>query len=164
MGSESEASSSLFLFLKRICFGRRVFIAALFYSCSELGALFTLLGPGISLLQLLSVQVTGSRVQASVAVTPRLQSTGSTVVHGLSCSVACGIFLDQGSNPCLLPWRADSSPLSHQRNPSNSMIFYNIRKHIFFGCVSGERAVTDCRKVQDQTFLSLPGKPFYSLS
>ena len=29
-----------------------------------------------------------------------LQCTGSVVVaHGLSCSVACGIFLDQGSNP-----------------------------------------------------------------
>ena len=32
-----------------------------------------------------------------------LQSTGSiVVVHRLSCSAACGIFLDQGSNPCSL--------------------------------------------------------------
>ena len=30
------------------------------------------------------------------------------VVHGLSCSAACGIFPDQGSNPCLLHWQADS--------------------------------------------------------
>ena len=30
------------------------------------------------------------------------------VVHGLSCSTACGIFPDQGSNPCPLPWQADS--------------------------------------------------------
>ena len=30
------------------------------------------------------------------------------VVHGLSCSAACGIFLDQGSNPCPLHWQADS--------------------------------------------------------
>ena len=28
--------------------------------------------------------------------------------HGLSCSVACGIFPDQGSNPCSLHWQADS--------------------------------------------------------
>ena len=28
--------------------------------------------------------------------------------HGLSCSVACGIFPDQGSNPCPLHWQADS--------------------------------------------------------
>ena len=34
---------------------------------------------------------------------------GSVVVaHGLSCSVACGIFPDQGSNPCPLHWQADS--------------------------------------------------------
>ena len=33
----------------------------------------------------------------SVAVASRLWSTGSIVVaHGLSCSVTCGIFLDQG--------------------------------------------------------------------
>ena len=28
-----------------------------------------------------------------------------------------GIFLTQGSNPCLLPWQADSLPLSHQGSP-----------------------------------------------
>ena len=32
-----------------------------------------------------------SGMQASVVVTPQ--------AHGLSCSMACGIFLDQGSNP-----------------------------------------------------------------
>ena len=37
------------------------------------------------------------------------QSAGSVVVvHGLSCSVACGIFPDQGSKPCPLHWQADS--------------------------------------------------------
>ena len=46
---------------------------------------------------------------------PGLQSTGSTlVVHGLSCSVECGILRGQGSNPSLLHWQADSLPLSHQ--------------------------------------------------
>ena len=40
--------------------------------------------------------------------------TGSVVVeHGLSCCEACGIFLDQGSNSCLLLWQVDSLPLSH---------------------------------------------------
>ena len=39
----------------------------------------------------------------SVAVAPRLWSTGlMVVVHRLSCSVACAIFLDQGSNLSLL--------------------------------------------------------------
>ena len=33
----------------------------------------------------------------------------------LSCPTACGIFPDQGLNPCLLHWQADPLPLSHQR-------------------------------------------------
>ena len=35
---------------------------------------------------------------------------------GLSCSVACGIFVDQGSNPCALHWQVDAYPLSHRGN------------------------------------------------
>ena len=51
-----------------------------------------------------------------------LYSTGSVVAeHRLSCSVACGIFLDQGSNPCLsCIWQADSLLLSHQGSPELS--------------------------------------------
>ena len=39
------------------------------------------------------------------------------MAHGLSCSAACGIFPDQGSNPCPLHWQADSYPLRHQGSP-----------------------------------------------
>ena len=47
-----------------------------------------------------------------------LQSTGSVVVaHGCGCSAACGIFPDQGLNPCPLHWQADSWPLDHQGCP-----------------------------------------------
>ena len=52
-----------------------------------------------------------------------LRSTGSrcpgsvVVAHGPSCSAACGIFPDQGSNPCPLHWQADSQPLRHQGSP-----------------------------------------------
>ena len=39
---------------------------------------------------------------------PRLWNTGSViVVCGLSRTEACGIFRDQGSNPCLLHWQVD---------------------------------------------------------
>ena len=45
----------------------------------------------------------------------QLQHAGSVVVaHGLSYSVACQIFSDQGQNPCLLNWQADSYPMHHQ--------------------------------------------------
>ena len=39
------------------------------------------------------------------------------VAPGLSCSTECGIFPDQGLNPCPLHWQADSLPLSHQGSP-----------------------------------------------
>ena len=51
------------------------------------------------------------------------RSTGSRragsviVAHGPSCSAACGILPDQGSNPCPLHWQADSQPLRHQGSP-----------------------------------------------
>ena len=56
-----------------------------------------------------------------------LRSTGSRhagsviVAHGPSCSAACGIFPDQGSNPCPLHWQADSQPLCHQGSPSSRL-------------------------------------------
>ena len=45
-----------------------------------------------------------------------LWGTRASVVgaHWLSCSMACGIFLDQGSSPCPLDWQVDSQPLDHQ--------------------------------------------------
>ena len=35
---------------------------------------------------------------------------------GLSCAEACVIFLDQGSNLCLLYWQEDSLLLSYQES------------------------------------------------
>ena len=52
---------------------------------------------GFSLWWLLLLQSTASRLMGSVVV-----------AHGLSCSAACRIFPDQGSNPCPLHWQADS--------------------------------------------------------
>ena len=62
---------------------------------------------GLSLSQPLLLQSTGSRRAGSVIV-----------AHGPSCSAACGIFPDQGSNPCPLHWQADSQPLRYQGSPS----------------------------------------------
>ena len=61
---------------------------------------------GLSLSRPLLSRSTGCRRAGSVVV-----------VHGPSCSTACGIFPDQGSNPCPLHWQADSQPLSHQGSP-----------------------------------------------
>ena len=62
---------------------------------------------GLSLSQPLLLRSTGSRRAGSVVV-----------VHGPSRSTACGIFPDQGSNPCPLHWQADSQPLRHQGSPT----------------------------------------------
>ena len=61
---------------------------------------------GLSLSQPHLLRGTGSR-----------RSGSAVVAHGLSCSTACGIFPDQGSNPCPLHWQADSQPLRHQGSP-----------------------------------------------
>ena len=61
---------------------------------------------GLSLSRPLLLRSTGSRRASSVVV-----------AHGPSCSAACGIFPDQGSNPCPLHWQADSQPLHHQGSP-----------------------------------------------
>ena len=58
-----------------------------------------------------------------------LQSTGSRhtgaeiVVHGLSCPVACGIFLTQELNWSLLHWQPDSLPSSHQGSPKYTLLY-----------------------------------------
>ena len=50
-----------------------------------------------------------------------LQSMGSrnsvVVARGHSHPMACGIFLDQGSNLCPLHWQVNSYPLCHQGSP-----------------------------------------------
>ena len=56
-----------------------------------------------------------SVVAAPQALVRRLNS----VVRGLSCFAAGGIFLDRGLNPCFLNWQVDSIPLNHQGSPSS---------------------------------------------
>ena len=95
-----------------------VFVAARGLSLVAVSGGYSLLQcTGFSLQWLLLLQSTGSRrvgfsrcdAWASVVVAHGLWSAGSViVVHGLSCSTACGIFPDQDLNPCPLHWQADS--------------------------------------------------------
>ena len=68
---------------------------------SSLAAVRGLLIVGASLLEELGLRIVGAVV----------------VVHGLSCSTAGGTFPNQGWNPCLPHWQADSYPLCHQGSP-----------------------------------------------
>ena len=51
-------------------------------------------------------------------------SASVLVTHRFRCPVACEIFLDQGLNPCLLHWQADSLPLRYQGSPLHSIFFF----------------------------------------
>ena len=87
----------------------------LFSSCSERGLLFTVVcRPLIAVASLVAkhrLQVRGLHQlwhAGSVVMARRLQRASSGVVaQGLSCSAACGIFPDQGLNPCPLHWQVD---------------------------------------------------------
>ena len=69
---------------------------------------------------------------SSQAIEYRLNACGA--LAQLSCSTACGIFSDQGSNLCLLHWQVDSLPLSLQgSHPVSLLILF---KGIFFGLYS----------------------------
>ena len=68
---------------------------------------------GLSLSRPLLLRSTGSRRAGS-----------AVVAHGPSCSAACGIFPDQGSNPRPLHWQADSQPLRHQGSPLPVFLFF----------------------------------------
>ena len=62
-------------------------------------------------------------MQASMVEAPGHKSIGSiVVVPGLSSSSACGIFVDQELNPCLLHWQVDSLLLSHQGSPTPTLL------------------------------------------
>ena len=109
-------------------FNIRVNIISLFFFFKYLFIYFWLCWVFVSVRGLSLVAASGdhSSLQCaglSVSRPLLLRSTGSrragsvVVAHGPSRSAACGIFPDQGSNPCPLHWQADSQPLRHQGSP-----------------------------------------------
>ena len=103
--SSLRAQQSLWIFFFLIYFFLRwVFVAVRGLSLvAASGGYSSLQCAGFSLPWLLLLRSKGSRCIGSVVV-----------VHGLCGSAACGIFPDQGSNPCPLHWQADSQPPYHQ--------------------------------------------------
>ena len=77
-----------------------------FLSLQRTGPALQLWYSGFSLQWLLLLQSTDSRAQAQ-----------QRWCMDFSCSVACEISQDQGSNPRLLHWQADSLLLSYQGSP-----------------------------------------------
>ena len=93
---------------------------------------------GLSLSRPLLLRSTGSRHAGSVIV-----------AHGPSCPAACGIFPDQGSNPCPPHWQADSQPLRHQGSPCLNFLKINLFIYLFLAALSlccCARAFSSCRE------------------
>ena len=86
------------------------------------------------------VVVRGLLTMASLVAEHKLWNTGSAVVvHGLSCPVACGIFLNQGSNPCPLSWQVYSQPL----DPPGKSSYFAFNSELW-GWFWGYRSPTFC--------------------
>ena len=93
---------------------------------------------GLSLVAASGDHSSSRRAGLSLSQPLLLRSTGSSragsvvVAHGPGCSAECGIFPDQGSNPCSLHWQADSQPLCHQGSPLRN--FYSkLFLFVFYG-------------------------------
>ena len=84
-----------------------------------------------------------------------LRSTGSRragsviVAHGPSCSAACGILSDQGSNPCPLHWQADSQPLRHQGSPDKA--FFSPFNYCLPSCIKDQLTTLTYQRSVDYT-------------
>ena len=110
---------NLFLFLAVLS---PHFCARAFSSCSKRGPLFiTVRGP----LTIAASLVVEHRLQ-----TRRLSNCGSRAQ--LLC--ACGIFPDQGSNPCPLHWQADSQPLHHQGSSCKFFLISSVISSLIICC------------------------------
>ena len=96
---------------------------------------------GLSLSRPLLLRSTGPRCTCSVVV-----------AHGPSCSAACRILPDQGSNPRPLHWQADSQPLRHQGSP----------QHYFLNGITGQWLLLQVLKFSDH--LTFNRSPFYSIA
>ena len=129
------------------------------------GSYSSLLCAGFWLWCLLLLRSTGSRCAGSVVV-----------ARGLSCYAACGIFPDQGSNPCPLCWQANSQPLRHQGSPLelffNQLLRYNLHTmklpvlciqffliYFIFGCVWSSSLCVGFLSCGEQglLFVAVPG-------
>ena len=63
----------------------------------------------------------------------------AVAVHGLSCSIAHGVFPDQGLNPCLLHWQVGSSALSQQGSPWEGPVVTHISEGPALLCPRGSQ-------------------------
>ena len=120
-GARTLSQASL-LFFVVVVFNNLIFAAhRLSLAVASGGLLFVIVHKLLIWLCLL-LQNAGLRLQTSVVMAYGLSSCNSQALeHRFSscgaCYEACGIFLEQELNLCLLHWQADSYPLNHHGSP-----------------------------------------------
>ena len=97
----------IFLTALSLCCCTRAFSSCCEWRLLQFGSCF-------SLWWLLLLQSCGTGTHSLWLMGPRACRLQS---RGLGCSTICGIFLEQGWNPCFLHWQVDSYPLRHQDSP-----------------------------------------------
>ena len=147
-----------FFFFLRYC--SLILLTYLFWLCWVFVAAWPFLWlwcSGFSLWWFLLLRSTGSGMRglSSCGSWPLEHRLRSWVVHELSHSTACGIFPDQGWNPRLLHWQADSLPLSHQGSPEVLLLcLYVVVTYcnlcdsdalVFETCFAADNMVSSCK-------------------
>ena len=94
----------------------------------QVGATLQLQCVGFSLWWLILLPSTGSRGAGFSKCSSRALAHRLNSWRRMGLVAVCGICPDQGSNPCLLHWQADSLPLSHQGSPG--LWFWSLGKSI----------------------------------
>ena len=114
----TEKQNKCFLSVYFLCFFLKIYLFIYFWRCWVFVSV-----RGLSLVAASGVHSSSWCAGLSLSRPFLLRSTGSrragsvVVAHGPTCSAACGIFPDQGSNLCPLHRQADSQPLRHQGSP-----------------------------------------------
>ena len=115
---------------------------------------------GYSLIAVLGLLIAEHRllgVWASMVTAHGLHSCGYqalgiasiVVAYGLNCSTTCGIFPDQGLNPCLFHWQTESLPLSHRGALWSDFFYQSEWCFIMLIFIPQEKTRSELQRLQD---------------
>ena len=125
-------------------FKKIIYLSIHFQLCWVLVALCRL-SPAVMSWGCSSLQSTGSSAcELGGRSSPALEHRLGSCVHGRSCSTACRILPDQGSNPCLRHWQADFFTTKPPGKPWMSGILTEIGKGIRRKAPRGKVERTGC--------------------
>ena len=146
-----------------ICSSQLCFCSAFHSSCLETVSLNSSSSSNVppvnfslTLLPKLKKKPFGFWMTSFIWLPPMADVTGIFCFFPGGCYMACGIFLNQGLNLCLLHWQVDSLPLSQQGSPTT---FFKANPNMFIlilGILHGP--------ITAGSRISVENKPLFELS